>query len=112
MLQDLQIITQEHLLEDIAEAKKDGYRFAALTCEKEGQDYELTYHLDKNYVMKNIRIVFPAGAPLKSISSIYPNAFLIENEYQDLYGFVFEGLTIDYKGKLYLTDNSPKTPLL
>ena len=49
---------------------------------------------------------------VKSISSIYPSAFLIENEYQDLYGFTFDELTIDYKGRLYLAKDAPKTPML
>jgi hypothetical protein len=45
------------------------------------------------------------------MSGIYLCALLIENEYQDLFGLTFEGLAIDFKGHLYLTPNSPKTPL-
>lgn len=89
-----------------------GYRFVSLTCETENENYELTYHFDLNYKMKHLRAVVLPEDTIDSISKIYASAFLIENEYQDLYGFTFTGLSIDYKGRLYLTSDSVQKPLL
>jgi len=111
-LEEFIIVEKENILNEVSKMKMDDYRLAAITCDKEGDGFELIYHFDKNYEMKNIKVTVAVKDTLKSISHIYSPAFLIENEYQDLFGFVFEGLIIDYKGKLYLTENGPKTPML
>lgn len=112
MIPDIVTIEKDKVLEEANNMKLYGYRFAALTCEKEGENFELTYHFDLNYKMKNLRFTVDSKASVKSISSVFPSALLIENEYEDLYGFTFEGLLIDYKGRLYLAENAPKTPML
>jgi len=113
MLQNFMVVEKENLLEEVAKTKAEGYRFAAMTCDHESDDtLELTYHFDLNYEMKNIQLVVHMNEPLESISSIYAPAFLIENEFQDLYGVVFNGLSIDYKGNLYLSKDAPKAPML
>jgi ech hydrogenase subunit D len=111
MLNDSTVIEKKDLKKEVSMLKTLGYRFASMTCEKEGQGYELIYHFDKNYAMKNLYVYVDGAESIDSISSIYPSAFLIENEYQDLFGFVFDNLTIDYKGRLYLTGEGPETPL-
>lgn len=113
MLENLVEIDKSQLLDEAANTKKQGYRLAAVTCENEGEDYEVIYHFDKNYEMKNIKVMTKeSDKKIQSISHIYPAAFLIENEFQDLYGMIFEGLTIDYKGRLYLTEHSKQTPMV
>lgn len=112
MLNDLKIIEKNKVLEEVNNLKLYGYRFVSLTCETENNMYELTYHFDLNYNMKHLRIVAAAEDTIDSISKIYASAFLIENEYQDLYGFTFTELSIDYKGRLYLTATSVQKPLL
>lgn len=113
MLDNMIVIDKADLLEEAKKAKKEGYRLAAVTCENEADTYEMIYHFDTNHEMKNIRVIIEDGdKQLDSISPVYPPAFLIENEFQDLYGMVFKGLTIDYKGRLYMTENSPKTPMV
>lgn len=111
MLNDMKNTGRANLLQEVSMLKTLGYRLSAVSCEKEGENFELLYHFDNDYNMKNLKYVYDDNKPLISISGIYPSAFLIENEYQDLYGFTFEGLTIDYKGNLYLTPEGPKTPL-
>lgn len=112
MLQNFTVVEKENILEEIRKTKSEGYRFAAMTCDNEGDILELTYHFDLNYEMKNIRLFVNVNETIESISSIYAPAFLIENEFQDLYGAVFSGLTIDYKGNLYLSKDAPKAPML
>ena len=109
---EIKEVDKDVLLHEIVNVKKDGYRFAAMTCEQVGENVELTYHMDKNYELLNVRITTGLGTSVDSISTIYSAAFLSENEFQDLYGITFNALTIDYKGSLYLTPNGPKAPMV
>jgi NADH:ubiquinone oxidoreductase subunit C len=111
MLDNIILIEKDHIPLESSLLKALGYRFAAMTCEKDGEEYELIYHFDKDYSLRNLKVIVTGSEPIPSISGIYPSAFLIENEYQDLFGFTYEGLTIDYKGNLYLTPDGPKTPM-
>lgn len=113
MLDNVKLIEKDKVLEEVNTLKLYGYRFVSMTCdETENNMYELSYHFDINYKMKHLRIVIKPEDTIESISRIYASAFLIENEYQDLYGFTFTGLSIDYKGRLYLTPKSVQKPLL
>lgn len=109
---DVVSVEKDNILGETSKLKLQGYRLAAVTCVQEGDNLELTYHFDLNYEMKNLRVLVEQAATVSSISSVYPSALLIENEFQDLYGLKFEGLLIDYKGRLYLAENAPKTPML
>ncbi len=106
LLNNLILINKETLISEVTVMKKKGFRFASLTAEKEDGNYELTYHFDYNFQMKHLRILVKPFDCIDSISNIYSSAFLIENEYQDLYGFTFLNLKIDYRGHLYMTDKN------
>jgi ech hydrogenase subunit D len=112
MIPNIVSIEKDEIVEETKKLKQSGYRFAALTFEQAGDNIELTYHFDLNYELKNLRVTVEQKASVKSISPLYPSALLIENECQDLYGLTFEGLLIDYKGRLYLAESAPKTPML
>jgi NADH:ubiquinone oxidoreductase 27 kD subunit len=112
MLADLSVIEIDRLFDETKRLKDSGYRFAAMTCEHEGEEYEITYHFDMDLIMKHLRVMIKPGSPVPSISPIFPASFLMENEIQDLYGFEFEGLIIDYRGKMFLAPDGPKTPML
>ncbi len=111
MITEYETINKEEILSLCKKYKDDGYRFVAITAEKLEDRYEFTYHFDLNYEMKHVRVFLSFEDSLPSISTVFPAAFLIENEYQDLYGLIFEGLIIDYKGHLYLTQDGPVAPL-
>ena len=110
MLENLHVIDKDSIFDEVGLLKLHGYRFVALSCEKQGEEFELSYHFDLNYEMKHLRIFTEPFGTIKSISTLFPAAFLIENEFQDLYGFEFSDLTIDYKGNLYLSKNAEKAP--
>ncbi|WP_051514909.1 NADH-quinone oxidoreductase subunit C [Fervidicella metallireducens] len=112
MIDNVTTVEKKNLLEAVNNMKLKGYRFAAMTCVQENDIFELDYHFDLNFEMEHIKIVVNQTDEITSISKIFPAAFLIENEYQDLYGLKFKGLIVDYKGALYLTPNSPKTPMV
>lgn len=111
MLENLSVIEKITLVDEVSKLKNKGYRFAAMTCEQEGETYEFTYHFDMDFNMKHLRVNAGSEDIIPSISSVFPAAFLIENEVQDLYGFKFDGLLIDYKGRLFLAEDGPVAPM-
>lgn len=112
MLDNIVVVDKDKIQEEANNMKLYGYRLVSISCVKDGELFEFIYHFDLNYKLKNLKMSVTGKEPIKSISTVYPAAFLVENEYQDLYGFTFEDLTIDYKGNLYLAQNAKKAPLL
>lgn len=112
MIPNIVEIDKDLIVEEARKMKASGHRFVAMTFEQVEDKVELTYHFDLNYKLSNLRFTVDQKATVNSISSLYPSALLIENECQDLYGLTFEGLLVDYKGRLYLAENAPKAPML
>jgi len=95
---------ENHELVGIAAALfAEGYRFVQVCCVALESACELTYSFDKGYRLKNFRMSVAPGEEVPSISVIYPNAFLYENEIHDLFGLTFRNMTVDYRGTLYRT---------
>ena len=111
MLENLVLIDEDKILEEVNNLKMYGYRFAAMTCDLDGDNLEFTAHFDKDYELKHLRFTVTPDHKIQSFSKIFPSALLIENEYQDLYGIEYKDLIIDYKGALYLAADGPKAPL-
>jgi ech hydrogenase subunit D len=86
----------------------EGYRFVQVSCVTMESSYELTYSFDKGYRLKNLRAIVAPEEEVPSISVIFPNAFLYENEIHDLFGVPVRNMSVDYGGTLYRT--SIKTP--
>ena len=47
------------------------------------------------------RVVLAPEEEITSISPVYSSAFLYENEIRDLFGVVFDNLSVDYQGEFY-----------
>jgi ech hydrogenase subunit D len=101
-------IGKNELVGMVAQLFAEGYRLVQIGCTTLPSAYELNYSFDKGYRFKNLRITAAAGEEVPSISVIYPNAFLYENEIHDLFGVVIKNINIDYRGTLYRT--TIKTP--
>jgi ech hydrogenase subunit D len=81
----------------------EGYRLVQIGCTTLPGAYELNYSFDKDYRFRNLRVTAAPGEEVPSVSVIYPNAFLYENEIHDLFGVVIRNINIDYGGTLYRT---------
>lgn len=101
--QEITLIEKHELVGVAAELFGDGYRFVQVSCATLDSAYELTYSFDKNYRLKNFRFTVTQDEEVPSISVIYPNAFLYENEIHDLFGMPIRNITVDYQGTLYRT---------
>jgi ech hydrogenase subunit D len=106
--QHITIIDKDQLVGISAELSAEGYRFVQVSCATLENSYELTYSYDKAYRLRNFRITLLPDEEIPSISVIYPNAFLYENELHDLFGLNVRNISINYHGTLYRT--SKKTP--
>jgi len=96
-------IGKNDLVGMVAQLFAEGYRLVQIGCSTLPSAYELNYSFDKDYRFKNLRVTAAPGEEVPSISVIYPNAFLYENEIHDLFGVVIKNINIDYRGTLYRT---------
>jgi ech hydrogenase subunit D len=101
--QELKTVEVGALVGAVSEMKNKGYRLVQISPTTLG-GFELNYSFDKDYSFTNIRVMVASDeVVVPSVSSIYPNAFLYENEIHDLFGIKISGISIDYKGNFYQT---------
>ncbi len=86
-----------------ADMKKQGYRLVVITCTPATEGYDITYSFDKDTHLRHFRLTVSEGTIIPSVGSSYGGAFVYENEIHDLYGFSFEGMTLDFKGTFIRT---------
>ncbi len=101
--QEITPIEMHELVGAAAELYSGGYRFVHVCCTTLESTYELTYTFDREYRLKILRITVTPDEEIPSISVIYPNSFLYENEIQDLFGLKIRNIAVDYRGTLYRT---------
>jgi len=96
-------IEKDALLSRVTELRDSGYRLAQIGCTPlEG--FELSYSFDRDYKFISLKLTVPReGAEIPSISGIYWNAFIYENELHDLFGIKVKDIEVDYKGNFYRT---------
>lgn len=104
-------VTLENLMGQSAQLRQQGYRFVTLSCVHTGNGHDILYHFDKNYKMEHFRLHLPDGGTLPSICSLYPAAMIVENEIKDHFGIAVSGLSIDFQGRLVLTEDAPRAPM-
>lgn len=96
-------IGKNELVGVVARLYAEGYRLVQIGCSTLHAAYELNYSFDKDYRFKNLRIKIAPGEEVPSISAIYQNSFLYENEIHDLFGIAVTNISVDYSGTLYRT---------
>ena len=101
--QEIIPIEKDALLGAVSDMFAQGYRMVQIGCTTLENAYELNYSFDKDYHFKNLRVTAQREDEIQSISVIYPNAFLYENEIHDLFGIKIKNMSVDYKGAFYRT---------
>jgi ech hydrogenase subunit D len=89
------------LLTEVDALRSAGWRLVQILCISSAEGAELSYSFGLGLEMRSLRIVVPAETPLPSITSLYPAAFLYENEIRDLFGVRIERIRADWEGKVY-----------
>jgi ech hydrogenase subunit D len=99
--QTLNVIDPKELLNEVSKLKADRYRLVAITCtNKEGM--ELSYSFDREYDFITYRFVIEPTVEIESVSSLYPYAFLYENEIKELFGVIIKNISFDFQNNLYI----------
>lgn len=94
-------VTPAQIVAEVTKLKAEGYRLVTMTSvEIDAENMEILYHFDKDLVLKNLRLTIKKGGTMPSISGVLFTAFLVENEIRDQFGITFDGLVLDYQGKL------------
>jgi len=101
--QEITPIGKNDLVGMVARLFAEGYRLVQIGCSTLQSGYEINYSFDKEYRFKNLRVTVESGEEIPSISAVYANAFLYENEIHDLFGVIVTNINIDYGGTLYRT---------
>jgi ech hydrogenase subunit D len=101
--QEIIPIGKDGLVGNVAQLFAEGYRLVQIGCTTLPGAYELNYSFDKDYRFKNLRITVAPDEEVPSISVVFANAFLYENEIHDLFGLNIKNIAIDYHGTLYRT---------
>ena len=96
-------ITIDNLREEITRVRDEGWRFLTLSAvDLNENEHEILYHFHSlDFDIKHLRLTFPKGTVVPSISPIIFAALLVENEIKDLFHIDFDGLVLDYKGTFY-----------
>lgn len=107
--QEMRPIDKQDLVSQVSRMYDAGWRLVQICATTLADGYQVNYSFDKEFSFVNLRVTLPADQPqLESVSGIYWNAFLYENELHDLFGITVTGMAIDYRGTFYRT--SVKVP--
>ena len=96
-------VTIEDLTSKVKMYFEQGYRLVQIGATKTDV-FEMNYSFDKAYELVNLKVTLSSlDTAIPSISGVYWNAFLYENEIHDLFGIPIDGIAVDYKGNFYRT---------
>jgi ech hydrogenase subunit D len=91
------------LIGSVERFRNEGYRLVQIGCTKANELFEINYSFDKDYHFENLRITVSQDTEIPSISGMYWNAFIYENEMHDLFGIPVRGMNLDFKGTFIRT---------
>lgn len=101
-------IEQSQLLPMTIAYKKKNCRLVQICAVTTNDGYELSYSFAKGYELEHLRLLLNVNDEISSISSIYPPAFLYENEIKELFGVKINEISVDYHNRLYrINVNTP-----
>lgn len=103
-------ITVDKLVSETQNLANNGYRFIIADVFEAEDNFELIYEFGKDYDATTLRLTVAKGSEIPSISPIFFNALLIENENQDIYGLKYKGLVVDFGGRLYMSQEVETPP--
>jgi len=106
MTMEPQVITSIEvgkLIGSVERFRNEGYRLVQIGCTRVNDVYEINYCFDKDYHLEVIRITISGETEIPSISGMFWNSFIYENEMHDLFGIQVRGMNIDFKGTLFRT---------
>ncbi len=99
---EFRTLAVQSLQEDAASRKDEGWRYVQMLAVNNDDSVDLVYSYMKDGLLDNVVIeALPKYAEVPSITDLYLEAFVCENEIHDLFGITFKGLAIDFLGNFY-----------
>lgn len=105
---ELTTIHHEDLTLKALEMQGNGARLSQICSVRTKDGFDLLYSFVNEYKFINYKISISEKTEIESITAIFPNAFLYENEMSELFGINIKYISLDYKNKLY--DIAVETP--
>ena len=105
---ELKILAPDQITIKAHSLRNKGARLSQICSVRTKGGYDLFYSYVLGDLFKNYKVSIPEEAEIESITAIFPNAFLYENEMSELFGIKIKYIALDYKNKLY--DISVETP--
>jgi ech hydrogenase subunit D len=99
--QDIKEISHHELVQNCLKLKSQNVRLVQICATRTEGGFELSYSFADGYRMLTLRAHITEEDELSSISTVFPPAFLYENEMKDLFGIKIRLITVDYGGNLY-----------
>jgi len=94
-------ITLDEFAQSVAGYKERGWRFSNLCGSTVGDKVELLCSFVNGGEVENLSLLVERDEPVAAVSTLFPSAFLYENETHDLFGVKFDGMILDFGGKFY-----------
>ena len=98
--QEIIDIEKADVLNKAREMKSEGYRLGQILALP---DLTLMYCFVKDEALVTLRYLADESTPVESISSVYPYAFMYENEIKELFGVNIVNINLDFDGNFYET---------
>ena len=90
---EFRTLAVQSLHEDAASRKDEGWRYVQMLAVNNDDSIDLVYSYMKDGLLDNAVIeALPKDAEVPSITDLYLEAFVCENEIHDLFGITFKGL--------------------
>jgi ech hydrogenase subunit D len=111
LIQTIIPVEISELLDKVQDMKDEGYRLGQVCAAKANGSFHLLYSFDKDCVLTNLKLAVGEDETIPSITGVYWPAFIYENEMQDLFGFKFKHLALNYNGKFFkVAEPTPWNP--
>ena len=104
-------ISVEDIVPTATNMKAEGFRYAQMMCVNTEDGVELQYAYCKDSLLKMFTTPpLLKDAKIPSVSEVFLESFVFENESHDLFGVNIEGIAIDFKGQFYqISQKQPMT---
>lgn len=104
-------ITPLEVLKDARRRKSEGWRYVQILAVFKDEKIDLVYSYMLDGLLEDVLVKDNnKGDVIESISGYYLEAFVCENEINDLYGIHFDNMKIDFKGNFYaVSEKEPMT---
>jgi ech hydrogenase subunit D len=101
ILQETREISHHELVQNCLQLKSENVRLVQICATRTDGGFELSYSFADGYKLLTLRANIEETDEISSISTVFPPAFLYENEMKDLFGIRIRLITVDYDGNLY-----------